>query len=128
LESETVTQDQVSAAVDSVIENGVTEDQATELATSTKVLQSVDGEQATEIFDAVDIGAVTPEEAAQLVEAVQDAPAEVREAMESEINVFQGAIDTYVPLGSSIPIGTRRVLIAMAACAMVAPAPIRRTL
>ena len=127
LESDTVTEEQVAAAVDSVIENGVTEDQATELATSEKVLQSVDGEQATEIFDAVDIGAVTPEEAAQLVEAVQEAPTEVREAMESEINVFQGAIDTYVPLGSSVPIGTRRVIIGASALAIFcAPVPTSR--
>lgn len=127
LESDTVTEEQVAAAVDSVIENGVTEDQATELATSEKVLQSVDGEQATEIFDAVDIGAVTPEEAAQLVEAVQEAPTEVREAMESEINVFQGAIDTYVPLGSSVPIGTRRVIIGASALAIFsAPVPVSR--
>jgi Glu-tRNA(Gln) amidotransferase subunit E-like FAD-binding protein len=127
LESDTVTEEQVAAAVDSVIENGVTEEQATDLATSAKVLESIDGDQATEIFDAVDIGAVTPEEAAQLVEAVQSAPTEVREAMESEINVFQGAIDTYVPLGSSVPIGTRRVIIGASALAIFsAPVPVSR--
>ena len=127
LESETVTEEQVAAAVDSVIENGVTEEQATDLATSEKVLESIDGDQATEIFDAVDIGAVTLEEAAQLVAAVQEAPTEVREAMESEINVFQGAIDTYVPLGSSVPIGTRRVIIGASALAIFcAPVPTSR--
>jgi hypothetical protein len=127
LESDTVTEEQVAAAVDSVIENGVTEEQATDLATSEKVLQSIDGDQATEIFDAVEIGAVTPEEAAQLVAAVQDAPTEVREALESEINVFQGAIDTYVPLGSSVPIGTRRVIIGASALAIFsAPVPVSR--
>ena len=90
-------------------------------------MQSVDGEQATEIFDAVDIGAVTPGEAAQLVEAVQEAPTEVREAMESEINVFQGAIDTYVPLGSSVPVRTRRVIIGASALAIFcAPVPTSR--
>jgi hypothetical protein len=120
LESETVTEEQVAAAVDSVIENGVTEDQATELATSEKVLQSIDGDQATEIFDAVDIGAVTPEEAAQLVEAVQEAPTEVREALESEINVFQGAIDSYEPLGSNISVSDRRSVIAAATGAVLA--------
>lgn len=121
LESDTVTEEQVAAAVDSVIENGVTEEQATDLATSAKVLESIDGEQATEIFDAVDISAVTTEEAAQLVEAVQDAPTEVREALESEINVFQGAIDTYVPLGSELSVGKRRVLIAIAAATAAIP-------
>jgi len=120
LESDTVTEEQVAAAVDSVIENGVTEEQATDLATSEKVLQSIDGEQATEIFDAVDIGAVTPEEAAQLVDAVQEAPTEVREALESEINIFQGAIDTYEPLGSNISVSDRRSVIAAAAGAALA--------
>ena len=121
LESETVTEDQVAAAVDAVIENGVTEDQAVSLATSEKVLQSVDGDQATEIFDAVDIGAVTPEEAAQLVEAVQNAPTEVRAAMEEEINVFQGAIDSYVPLDSKVPVSGRRVVVAATGIIVVAP-------
>jgi hypothetical protein len=121
LESETVTEDQVAAAVDSVIENGVTEEQATDLATSEKVLQSIDGDQATEIFDAVDIGAVTPEEAAQLVAAVQNAPTEVRAAMESEINVFQGAIDTYTPLDSKVPVSGRRVIVAATGIIVVAP-------
>jgi hypothetical protein len=118
LESDAVTEEQVAAAVDSVIEGGVTEDQATELATSEKVLESIDGEQAAEIFDAVDISNVTPEEAAALVEAVQGAPTEVRESMESEINVFDGAIDTYVPLGSAVDVGTRRVVVAAATAAM----------
>jgi hypothetical protein len=118
LESDAVTEEQVAAAVDSVIEGGVTEDQATDLATSAKVLESIDGEQAAEIFDAVDISNVTAEEAAALVEAVQDAPTEVRESMESEINVFDGAIDTYVPLGSAVDVGTRRVVVAAATAAM----------
>ena len=115
LESDNVTEDQVAAAVDSVIENGVTEDQAVSLATSEKVLQSIDGDQATEIFAAVDITNVTPEEAAQLVNAVQGAPTEVRSAFEEEINVFDGAVDTYQPLGSAVNVGQRRVVVAVGA-------------
>lgn len=127
LESNTVSEEQVAAAVDSIIELGVTEDQATELATSAKVLKSIDGDQATEIFAAVDISAVTPEEASQIVSAVQEAPTEVRESFEEEINVFQGAIDTYVPLGSSVPISTRRVIIGASALAIfIAPLPTSR--
>jgi hypothetical protein len=38
--------------------------------------------------------------------------------MESEINVFDGAIDTYVPLGSAVDVGTRRVVVAAATAAM----------
>jgi hypothetical protein len=117
LESETVTEEQVSASVDLVIENGVTEDQAVGLATSKKVLQSIDSAQATEIFDAVEISAVSPEDAIQLVAAVQDAPQEVRESFEEEINVFDGVIDTYTPLDSAVDVKTRRVLIAATAIA-----------
>ena len=127
LESETVSEEQVAAAVDSIIELGVTEDQATELATSAKVLKSIDGDQATEIFAAVDISAVTPEEAAQIVDAVQSAPTEVRNSFEEEINVFEGAVDTYVPLGSSVPVSTRRVIIGMSAVVLFgAPVPVSR--
>jgi glycyl-tRNA synthetase beta subunit len=127
LESDTVSKEQVASAVDSIIENGVTEDQATELATSAKVLQSIDGDQAKEIFSTVDINAVTAEEASKLVKAVQDAPTEVRKALESEINIFQGAIDTYIPLGSNVPIGTRRAIIGASALAIFsAPLPVSR--
>ncbi len=127
LESETVTEEQVAAAVDSVIENGVTEDQAVDLATSEKVLQSVDGDQAAEIFDAVEITNVTPEDAVQLVNAVQDAPVEVKESFEAEINIFEGPVDTYVPLGSSIPVSGRRVIIGIGTAVLFSvPPTVRR--
>jgi hypothetical protein len=126
LESETVTEEQVAAAVDSVIENGVTEDQAVDLATSEKVLQSVDGDQAAEIFDAVEITNVTPEDAEQLVNAVQDAPVEVKESFEAEINIFEGPVDTYVPLGSSIPVSGRRVIIGIGTAVLFSVPPTTR--
>ena len=127
LESENVTEEQVAAAVDAVIENGVTEDQAVDLATSEKVLQSVDGDQATEIFDAVEITNVTPEDAEKLVNAVQDAPVEVKESFEAEINIFEGPVDTYVPLGSSIPVSGRRVIIGIGTAVLFSvPPTVRR--
>ena len=127
LELDTVTEEQVSAAVDSIIENGVSEDQAVSLATSEKVLRSVDGEQAAEIFDAVEITNVTAAEAEQLVNAVQDAPLEVKESFEAEINVFSGPVDSYVAIGSSVPVKTRRVIIGASALAIFsAPVPVTR--
>jgi hypothetical protein len=115
LENDSVTEEQVASAVDAVLENGVTEDQATELATSEKVLESIDADQATEIFDAVDTEQLTESEAAAIVDAVQDAPDEVREAFEEEINVFEGAFDSYVPTGSEISVSERRVVVAASA-------------
>ena len=112
LESDSITEEQVASAVDSVLEEEITEDQATELATSEKVLQSIDGEQAAEIFATIDISDITTEEAEQIVAAVQDAPEEVRDSFEEEVNVFEGAVDSYIPLDSKVSVGVRRVVIA----------------
>ena len=115
LESDTITQDQVSDAVDSVIENGVTEDQATDLATSEKVLESIDTDQAAEIFDAIPVGDLSVEEEAALVAAVSDAPDEIKDEFETQIDVYGEGLDDYVPTGSSVDVGSRRTLLAATA-------------
>lgn len=92
------------------------------LATDAEALQEVTPEQAQQIFEALDINELDPAEIAALVDAVQDAPTEVREAFESEVNVFDGAVDSYVPIGSTVPISTRRLVIA--AGAMLASVPV----
>ena len=128
LGSDTVSDEQVVAAVDTIIENGLSEAQSVSIATSGEVLESITGDQASEIFDTVPISEITDAEATALVEAVQDAPTEVKEAFETEINIFAaGNVDTYVPLGSEVPVGTRRVIIAATAVVVaVAPAPVSR--
>jgi hypothetical protein len=113
LESEVISKEQVAEVVTLIIqqEGGVDAEQATELATSPKVLASIDGEQATEVFDAVVASEVSPEDGAAIVEAVQEAPTEVKEAFEEEINVFAGVFDDYVAIGSTIDVGSRRTVI-----------------
>jgi len=54
---------------------------------------------------------LTEAQADALVAAVQEAPTAVREAFEDKINVFAGATDSYIPLGSTVPVSTRRVII-----------------
>jgi hypothetical protein len=126
LESDTISKEQVAQVVSLIIgqEGGIPSEQATELATSAKVLESIDGEQATEVFDAVVVSEVSPEDGAAIVEAVQNAPKEVKEAFEEEINVFDGVFDEYVPIGSSISVRARRAVIAATAVLFVAPLPI----
>jgi hypothetical protein len=119
-------QEQVVKAVTAIIEQGISKEEATQLATSPQVLASVDSEQAEKIFEAIDIEELTTEQAAQLVSAVQDAPVEVKQAFESKVNVFAGAVDTYVPLGSSVPVSSRRVLIAVTAAMAMTPVPTRK--
>ena len=129
LESDVISKEQVAEVVTLIIqqEGGVNAEQATELATSSKVLESIDGEQATEVFDAVVASEVSPEDGAAIVEAVQNAPEEVKEAFEEEINVFEGVFDEYVPTGSSISVAERRAVIAATAVLFVAPLPIPTT-
>jgi hypothetical protein len=104
----------------------ITKEQAVSVATNSEVVKTLTSEQATEVFQAIDVEELTPEQAEQLVAAVQNAPEEVREAFEEEINVFSGAVDTYVPVGSSVPIGTRRVIIGISAVVIFSAPPTSR--
>jgi len=123
LSSDAITNDQVAQVVDLVIgqEGGVASEQAVELVSSAKVLESVSGEQATEVFGSVDEGALTAENGEEITAAVQDAPVEVRDAFQEEINVFGGVFDGYYPLDSMIDVGTRRVVVAGTGVLISAP-------
>lgn len=79
------------------------------------------------MFDAVQLDELTDDQVTELVAAVQDAPTEVREAFEEEINVFSGgALDTYVPVGSTVPVGTRRAIIVITTVTAIAAVATRR--
>lgn len=96
-----------------VVPDAVSPEQAAELATDPEALAVVTAEEATEIFAALVVDDLSEEELVALVEAVQDAPIAVRESFEAEVNVFGGGVDTYVPIGSTVPVKTRRALIAI---------------
>lgn len=118
---------EIVAAIETILETGLNEQEATLLATNPDVLAVVTQEEAVAIFDAIELSELSEVEALALVAVVQEASAEVREAFEDEIDVFAGSSDTYVPLGSSVPISTRRVIIASAALVITGtPAPTRR--
>ena len=124
LGGDSVSDEQVVAAVDAIIENGLSEEQSLSIATSGEVLSSISQDQASEIFATVPVSELTEESAGAIVEAVQDAPEEVKEAFEEEINVFDGIFDNYVPIGSIIDVGQRRLIIAATAVVFAMPAPI----
>jgi hypothetical protein len=107
--------EQITAVISAVIESGVSQEVAASLASEPAVLASIDVSQAEEIFSSVDEGELSEEQGAAIVEAVQQATEEIRGAFEEAINVFAGAFDTYVALGSTIDVGTRRSVIAVAA-------------
>ena len=110
-----------------VVTEEITADEATELATDPEALAEATPDQAADIFDAIVPDELTEAEAEAIVAAVQNAPTEIREAFETEINVFDGQFDTYVPLGSTVDVGTRRTVTAGAVTmGVVAVTPTRR--
>lgn len=118
-------------AIEAIVETVLTKDldtsQATLLITSPAVLENITTDQAEQLFNEITPTELSPDEAEAVVEAVQEAPNSVRKAFESVLNIFQGFADTYVPLNSTVPVKTRRALIALGAVFLtVAPAPARR--
>ena len=97
-----------------ILATAVTPDQAEALATNPDVLAVVTEDQATEIFETIEVAALDETQIAELTAAIQDAPIAVQEAFEQTIDIF-GGFDDYVPTGSNIPVGERRTLIAIAA-------------
>jgi hypothetical protein len=117
----------IEAIVDSVLTKDLDTSQATLLITSPAVLENITTAQAEQLFNEIAPTELSPDEAEAVVAAVQEAPSSVRKAFESVLNIFQGFADNYVPLNSTVPVSTRRALIAVSAVFLtVAPAPARR--
>ena len=114
---EELSPEQVEQVVDQILaqEEPPTPEQAVALATSPEVLSVVSPQQAVEIFESLDVTELSTEEKDEVTEAVQSAPLEVRQAFEQTIDIFSDDFGDYVPLGSSVPVDTRRTLIAVAA-------------
>jgi len=107
--------EQVAQVVEALLADEPTQAQATALASSPEVLAVITQEQATQIFEALDVAELSDTQTEELIAAVQTARTEIRAVFESTIDIFKNALDTYVPIGSNIPVGTRRTLIAITA-------------
>jgi hypothetical protein len=114
---EELTPEQVEQVVDQILEQEKppTPEQAVALATSPEVLSVITPQQAVQIFESLDVTEISEEEKTAVTEAVQSAPVEVRQAFEDTIDIFSDDFGDYVPLGSAVPVDTRRTLIAVAA-------------
>jgi hypothetical protein len=113
LESDSISQEEVANVVDKILESNLSSDQATDLATSSKVLESISPEQAGKIFAEISVSDLSVEQEAALVEALTNAPDNIKESFETEIDIFGEGLDDYVPTGSEIDVKDRRVLIAV---------------
>ena len=106
-----------------MLPNQVTSAEAATIASDTKALAKLDTAEAERVFEALSLEDLPPDEVAQIIAAVQDAPIAIREAFEEKVNVFSGAADTYVPIGSKVDIKTRRVIVVSTAIMIVMPPP-----
>jgi hypothetical protein len=103
----------------------ITEEEATKIALDPEVLATITEEEATQVFEALVVEDLTDAQVEELIASVSAAPTEVREAFEKTVDIFSGELDTYVPLGSNVPVSTRRTLVTLAAVTMTAAATTR---
>jgi len=117
---------QIQAKVADIISSGVNNSEAQLLATSPAVLENISADTAATIFEAITESELTPSEGEEIVNALLNATTSVREAFEEAINVFGGAVDTYVPVGSRVPVSSRRIIIITAGLLVALPSPTRK--
>ena len=117
---------EIQNKIDDIISSGINTAEAELLATSPEVLENINAETAATIFEAITESNLTADQGQEIVNAVQNAPTTIRKAFEEAINVFGGATDTYVPIGSRVPVSSRRIIIITAGLLVALPSPTRR--
>jgi len=117
---------QIQAKVADIITAGINNAEAQLLATSPTVLENISADTASAIFEAITESELTPSEGEAIVTALLNATTSVREAFEEAINVFDGAVDTYVPVGSRVPVSSRRIIIITTGLLVALPSPPRK--
>jgi hypothetical protein len=122
-----IPQAEVQKAIENIIDAGINDAEAQQLAASPAVLEAATPDQAAAIFKAIDESNLTIEQATAIAAAVQNAPDDVREEFESAINIFSGKTDNYTAVGSRVPVRTRRIIIITTALLVAVPAPHRKT-
>ena len=90
---------------------------------SEEVLNELSDDQVTELIDAIVPSELSDDQALALSEALTDAPDNVKQEFEQQVDVFGGQFDTYVATGSAVSVGARRVLVAAAVAAFAMPIP-----
>jgi len=117
---------QIVATIQQVLTADITNDQAVSIASSPEVLAAVTEEQAEAIFEEIVVDELTAEVAEELVAVLNEAPSKVKKKFQETINVFAGVFDSYKMVGSTIPVGERRTLLAVSNTLVAVGASLRR--
>lgn len=130
-----VTNEQAAALIDALTELNPEEVAISQLAEvlTAEVATLLTDEQIDQVVDVIadSVDTLSPEELVVLAEVLTKAPDAVKHAFQQQVNVFSGKFDTYVPTGSAINIGQRRVLNAVVGTLMAVPvtaAPAKRSM
>lgn len=116
------TTEQIVENIESIEVTNLTTEEISKVFSS-DVLESLSDDQVKELISSIDPSSLTDEQAEAIAEQLSDAPENVKKEFESQINIFGGQFDSYVPTGSVITVGQRRVIVAVAAVTMIAPVP-----
>lgn len=114
--------EEITNLVESIDVSSLTEESISAVF-SEEILNELSDDQVTELIDAIVPSELSDDQALALSEALTDAPDSVKQEFEQQIDVFDGQFDTYVPTGSAVPVGARRVVVAAAVAAFAMPAP-----
>ena len=114
--------EEITKLVESIDVSSLTEESISAVF-SEEVLNELSDDQVTELIDAIAPSALSDEQAIALSEALTNAPDNVKQEFEQQVDVFGGKFDTYVPTGSAVSVGARRVLVAAAAASFAMPTP-----
>lgn len=108
------------------IQPGISNQQALQQVTNPSVVESLSTAEATVLFAALDEESVTDDQAALIIQALDQAPDGVKKAFEENVNVFSGIWSSYKMVGQTITVAERVTLVAVANTMGAATAVLRR--
>ena len=108
------------------IQPGISNQQALQQVTNPSVVESLSTAEATVLFAALDEESVTDDQAALIIQALDQAPDGVKKAFEDNVNVFSGIWSSYKMVGQTITVAERVTLVAVANTMGAATAVLRR--
>ena len=87
--------------------------------------EQITPDQISQIIDSPAYDLLTDQQIAEIAAVISDASDDVKDTFESAVNVFDDpALSGYVPKGSTVSVGVRRVLIAVTAVTMAISVPV----
>lgn len=108
------------------IQPSMSNQQILQQAINPSVVESLSTTEAEILFAGLDEESVTEDQAALIIQALDEAPDEVKQAFEENVNVFSGLWSSYKMVGQTISVAERVTLVAVANTMGAATAVLRR--